>query len=254
MKGYKSIALNANIDYRKDTPSGVLDELPPISHRYLAARSGVGFLGFSGNLLTTPYGAAVILGSLVTEADLIPTEPLLVDENYCDECRVCTASCASGYMNPEEKTTVTLGDHDFSYSQRRHHWRCDYVCGGFSGLHKSGKWSTWSPARFGIPDRDGDFTEAFLRASAAYRKRSISSVGFYHFLMSGNVIELTCCFCHLVCHPDKEERKRRLRLIRNSGVIIQERDGVRRAVKPEEADQWLKSLDNQTKALFMESE
>ncbi len=254
MKGFKAVALNANIDYRKDTKGGVLDEKPPISHRYLAARSGVGFLGFSGNLLTQQFGAAVILGSLVTDAELIPTDPIQPELNYCDQCKLCTAACASGYMDPKEVIDVTLGDVNFSYSKRRHHWRCDYVCGGFSGLHKSKKWSTWSPARFEIPEEDEAFAAAFMKAAPAYKKRPKSDTGFYHFLMPGNVVELTCCFCQLVCHPDKDVRKKRLKMIKNGGVTIQTPDGSLKSVSPDEAEEWLDSLDKETRALYMEVE
>jgi epoxyqueuosine reductase len=96
-KGHRSVAQAANLVYRMDTPNGPLDEKPPISHRYLAVRSGVGHFGLSGNVITKEYGAAVILGSVVTSAELIPTEPLPPEENYCDGCRLCMASCASGY-------------------------------------------------------------------------------------------------------------------------------------------------------------
>ncbi len=254
MKGFRSVPLTANIDYRKDTKGGVLDELPPISHRYLAARSGVGFLGYSGNLLTTQYGAAVILGSMVTEAELLPTELTEPEEGYCDQCKVCVGACASGYMDARETIGVTLGGKKFSYAKRHHHWRCDYVCGGFSGLHKSKKWSTWSPARFEIPEKDEDFAQAFIKAAPAYQKRPKSDVGFYHFLMPGNVIELTCCFCQLVCHPDKEVRKQRLKTIRGSGVTIQKEDGSLCAVSPEEAEAWLLSMDKERRSLYMEME
>ncbi|MCP4755573.1 MAG: epoxyqueuosine reductase [Proteobacteria bacterium] len=250
MKGYPSAAQTANVDYRTDTPGGALDELPPISHRYLAVRSGVGYFGRSGNVLTKHHGATVILGTLVTEASLIPTEPLPPEDNYCDECNLCNAACASGFFNPDETTTVTLGGLDFSYAKRRHHHRCDYVCGGFAGLHKSGKWSTWSPARFDIPDRDEDFAKAFPNAAAAYLKRPKTDGGFYHFLMPGNHIEFTCCFCQLVCHPDKEVRNKRFKLIKNGGVVVQNPDGSRKAVSPEEAQKWIDSLDPERRALY----
>ncbi|MBW1783781.1 MAG: epoxyqueuosine reductase, partial [Deltaproteobacteria bacterium] len=83
-KGYPSVAQAANLVYRTDTPDGPLDEKPPISHRYLAVRSGIGHFGLSGNVITEDFGAAVILGSVVTAAELIPTEPLPPEANYCD--------------------------------------------------------------------------------------------------------------------------------------------------------------------------
>jgi len=75
-KGYPSIPLTANTAYREESPNGRYDEFPPISHRYLAVRSGVGFFGLSGNVLTQSEGGAVILGSVVTAAELKPTDPL----------------------------------------------------------------------------------------------------------------------------------------------------------------------------------
>ena len=49
---------------------------PPISHRYLAVRLGVGFFGYSGHILTKEHGAAIVLASVVTKAEFKPTEPL----------------------------------------------------------------------------------------------------------------------------------------------------------------------------------
>jgi len=88
-KGYPAAPLTANTAYRTDSENGIYDENPPVSHRYLAVRSGVGFFGLSGNVLTPTEGAAIILGSVVTEANLIPTEPLPAEKNYCDLCRLC---------------------------------------------------------------------------------------------------------------------------------------------------------------------
>jgi len=83
-KGYTSVPLAANLVYRKDTKHGPYDEKPPIAHTYLAVRSGVGHFGLSGNVLRVNEGAAIILGSVVTEADLVPTVPLSEEQNYCD--------------------------------------------------------------------------------------------------------------------------------------------------------------------------
>jgi len=251
-KGHPSVGLTSNFAYRTDTPNGPFDEKPLISHRYLAVRSGIGHFGLSGNVITGENGAAVILGSVVTTAALVPTEPLRPEENYCDECRLCIASCASEYMNPDEKIVVRMGDVDFSYSARRHHSRCDYVCGGFTGLHKSGRWSTWSPARFPIPDRDEDFLPALMNAADSYKRRPREEGGFFHFLMPGNRISLTCGHCTLVCHPDKAVRKRRHKMLIRSGVVIQRPDGSCEAVSPAEAEKRLQELPPEQRALYEE--
>ena len=80
--GYPSQGVDSNIVYRKDTPRGVRDFKPDISHRYLAVRSGVGWFGYSGNVMTPSHGASVLLGSVVTTAELIPTDPLPQDNKY----------------------------------------------------------------------------------------------------------------------------------------------------------------------------
>jgi epoxyqueuosine reductase QueG len=249
-KGFTSVGQTANLVYRTDTPNGVLDEKPPVSHRYLAVRSGIGWFGLSGNVVTKKYGAAVALGSMVTTAELVPSDPLPVEDNYCDGCRLCMAGCVSGYMSENEKSVVTMGEMDFLYSKRKHHNRCDYVCGGFTGLHRSGKWSTWSPARFPVPESDEEFLQAIIKAAGPYKKRPREAGGFYHFLMPGNRVAFTCCNCMLICHPDREVRQRRYKLLVSSGVVVQRSDGSCEAVSPEKAAQQLAAMPTEQRALY----
>ena len=84
VQGYPSVPLAVNEIYRDGPPEDKKYMYPDISLRYLAAASGVGFFGFSGNLLTNDYGPAIILGGLLTEAELDPTKPQAKTENYCD--------------------------------------------------------------------------------------------------------------------------------------------------------------------------
>ena len=107
--GYKAIPQPTNFVYRRDTEDWLLYMHPPISHRYLAVRSGIGYFGYSGNIITNEYGSAIVLVSVVTDAELIPTDSLSEEENYCDECKLCLSVCLSGYVDPVEKVTITLG-------------------------------------------------------------------------------------------------------------------------------------------------
>ncbi len=252
MKGYDAVPIIANAVYRKDVPGGLYSELPPISHRYLAVRSGIGHLGLSGNVIMEPYGAAIILSSVVTAAELMPTDPLPHEDSYCDECRLCMAACASGLMSTDEKTTVTMGGIDFSYARRRLYSRCDYVCGGFAGLHSSKEWSTWSPARFPIPENDDDFLPALLEAAPAYKNRPKQDFGcnIYHPLVPGNRLDFTCGHCQFLCHPDKKVRKRRYEMITRSGVVVQDADGRLKAVSPMEAVEHLATMAPERRALY----
>ena len=249
MKGHKSVPVIANNYYRSDTPGGLLDMLPDISLRYLAVRSGVGCFGLSGNVIHPEHGAAIILGAVITTAEFAPTPPLPPEKNYCDGCNICMTSCASGTMDPKEKTTVSMGGVNFEYSKRRSYLRCEYVCGGFTGLHPSGKWSTWSPGRFEIPKEDEAFGPALMNGLAKYGEWPDMGGGYYHSL-ANKKLYFTCSNCQLVCCPQKEERKRRYKLLKEGGVVVQNQDGSVEAVSPEEAVQRLEAMDPHRRAMY----
>jgi len=66
------------------------------------------------------------------EMVLAGAPPLSKEENYCDNCRLCAKSCASGLMKPEGKIEVTLGGASFSYADRWSYLRC-HSCRLFLG-------------------------------------------------------------------------------------------------------------------------
>ena len=249
-QGYKAVPLGANFVYRMDSENGLQDMLPPISHRYLAVASGIGHFGYSGNIIIDKYGSAIVLASVVTDRELVATEPLPENENYCNNCKLCLSVCSSGYVDPVEQVNITLGDKEFSYGKRRSHSRCFLVCGGLTGLNVSGKWSTWSPARFDIPEKDEDFQSAAPVATQAYLNRPKFEGGFFICLISGSRMEYTCSNCHFVCHPDPEVRKARYQMLIDGGVVIEELDGTRRAVSPEEAKAYIEAMLPERKKLY----
>jgi epoxyqueuosine reductase QueG len=251
--GHPSFAVAANAVYRQDTPRGMADFMPDISHRYLAVRSGVGWFGLSGNVITKTHGAAVILGSIVTTAEMEPTGPLPPEEKYCDECQLCMGSCLSGLMHKKERTTVTMGGMEFSYSKRQSYHRCDLVCGGFTGLARNGKWSTWSPGRFPIPQRDEEALPALISAIRGSRGRPEIAGAFHQPAMPGHrKLNVTCANCQLICHPDRDERKRRRKLLTKSGVVVQHPDGRLEAVSPEMAEKHLAAMSPEQRACYEE--
>ena len=63
-------------------------------------------------------------------------------------------------------------------------------------------------------------------------------------------MEYTCSNCHFVCHPDKEVRKARYRMLTESGVVIQEPDGTIRVVSPEEAKEYLEAGPPERRKLY----
>jgi epoxyqueuosine reductase QueG len=220
-QGIPSHGCVANGVYRKDTPMGMLDFMPDISHRYLAVRSGVGWFGLSGNVITKTHGASVVLGSVVTTAELDPTDPLDEEEKYCDECLLCVASCQSGLMDKDERTSVTLGGEEFSYSKRRSYHRCDLVCA------------------------------ALIEALGDSAPRPQMQGGFHHPAMPPTrKINKTCGNCQLICHPDRDERKRRYKLLTEGGVVVQHENGTLEAVSPKIAEKHVSEMSPEQRACY----
>ncbi len=246
--GAKSVAVMANAVYRHDEESKYIQQFPDLSHRYLAARCGLGWFGFSGNVLTPEHGPNVVFATAVTEAPLLADEPLAEADNYCDDCNACNASCPSGFFRygKHDKLTVTMGGHEFSYANRRDYARCTYVCAGYNGLNPNGRWSTWSPGRFPIPRDDKELKAAYRQAIPAFQRRPSPPgttnkqpmvFGYY-----GRDLATTCGNCSLVCHPEREERDRRIASLRQGGVVVQHDDGRLEAMSPDEARAFVAAL------------
>jgi epoxyqueuosine reductase len=64
--------------------------------REAAVRSGVGFYGKNTMLITRRHGSWVVLGTLVTTAELEPTPPLRTD---CGSCTRCIDACPTGALD-----------------------------------------------------------------------------------------------------------------------------------------------------------
>ena len=64
--------------------------------REAAARAGVGFYGKNTMLITRRHGSWVVLGTLVTEAEIEPTPRLELD---CGSCTLCVDACPTGALD-----------------------------------------------------------------------------------------------------------------------------------------------------------
>jgi epoxyqueuosine reductase len=83
--------------------------------REAAARSGVGFYGKNTLLITRKHGSWVVLGTLVTTAELEPTPPLGLD---CGSCRLCIDACPTGAL--DEPGTVDANRCLSYWTQSKH--------------------------------------------------------------------------------------------------------------------------------------
>lgn len=228
-KGYEAATSWPNFEYRKGQPFNAL--VPPLSHRYVAVASGIGWLGWSGNVITPEYGATISLSSVVTSAELEPDEPL-EQGDLCKECRLCAAVCASHFVSPKEETTVTIAGQTYTHNKKAPNLRCMVTCGGSNGVRdREAKWSTWSYKVLDLPGPGHD--EEFVRRVLEYGKdRSnrllnivldAENLDLPDLENSGPFMDalfLTCGNCMLVCWPGLKDIKENYRLLTTSGRVI----------------------------------
>lgn len=97
--GGLSVALGAVADRLKvegHAAEVVLDDNRLVD-RSAAYRAGLGWLGHNTNLLNPTLGSWVVIGSVVTSAELPRSESLVSDG--CGSCRRCAAQCPTGALD-----------------------------------------------------------------------------------------------------------------------------------------------------------
>jgi len=262
-KGYKSAPVFNNFKYREEDPDWRAKMPPILALRWIAARSGVGSIGWSGNILVKGYGATVLLGALVTSAKLKPTDPIPPEESPCDKCKLCVKVCAFRMFDNKEEDSITLGGHTFSFAKRNNVIRCYIVCGGHSGLDKTREWSTWSPGRTPYPETEEEADQAFAHTFShpIKRFRLKGEEGSYaeselindtiarELIISGEVASntytenfiATCGNCQLICWGNHDETLENSKILMNSGCVVTNENGDNIIVSSEEADELEKA-------------
>ena len=228
----------------------MLGSIPLISQRMLAAASGVGFFGMSGNILTESHGAAVSLGAVITTADLPPTPVLPPGANYCDECNWCGNVCPTHFMSDTDFTKVKMGEHDHhKYSTRGHHMRCASHMAGLTGLSENGKFGSWGPSRKQLPKNDDELLPKIIGLARDVANRPQVPGGFYD-PQKGTQTNIMCSACNLVCHPEKKVRAKRMKMWIQGGVSIQREDGSIETMALEDARAYLDAMPIEKRALY----
>jgi epoxyqueuosine reductase QueG len=97
-----------------------------LSHKRIAVKSGVGWLGRNNLLVTPSRGAQVRLLTLLTDLALEPDRPL---ERDCAGCRACVAACPAGAI----KETQAEFDHLACFAKLKEFQSrrlvSQYICG-----------------------------------------------------------------------------------------------------------------------------
>jgi epoxyqueuosine reductase QueG len=252
-KGYDAKHVISNNNYKKEIKGWQRTMPPKLSHRYVAVASGVGSFGWSGNVGIKGIGTTILLGTVVTIAELKPTEPLPPEESFCTKCKLCANVCVAQTFSKDEEITFTLGGHQYSHAKRNGYVRCQYVCGGFTGLHPSKQWSTWSPGRFPVPKTNDEILKMLGKAIKRYPtwpERADREGGYENFSAPGLNIRLTCGMCQNICWGNTKDTAENYKLLSNSGCIVQNEDGSFEVLPPEEAEQYFQSLPKKHRSKY----
>ncbi len=249
--GVEARGTAANLNYRKEEPNWQVTMPPKISHRYVAVAAGAASFGWSGNVGIKGYGAAIIIGTCLTTAELEPTELIPEEESFCDNCKLCVSACPVEMFEKDKEMTVSLGGMTFTHAARKTCMLCQICCGGFTGLHKSGKWSSWAPGRYTVvPEDEEKLLNELMRAMNQYEQRPKMTEGYKNPAFKDANLNTTCGNCQIICWGDKKETAKNLKLLQKSGCILQRPDGSLYAVPPEEAAMEFEKMDPERRKLY----
>jgi len=142
--GHRAEVVPPNNTYRRSLDT--FSTRPSFSHRFGAVASGIAAQGWSGNVMTEEYGAAMYLGTVVTDAAL-ESDPALPPrhfiDNYCAGCKLCAKTCVAGMFEGEGEEYVLLNGELHPRGKRRGLDLCNASCFGLHALNPDKKWTTW---------------------------------------------------------------------------------------------------------------
>jgi hypothetical protein len=144
-QGFRAQAVPSNNSYRR-SPDAFATH-PSFSHRFGAIAAGIAASGWSGNVMTAEYGAAIYLGTVVTAAELKSDPPRYAPrhfiDGYCSKCRLCEKTCVAGMFEPKAEEYVLLNGELHPRGRRRNLDLCNASCFGLHSLSRDKKWTTW---------------------------------------------------------------------------------------------------------------
>lgn len=140
-------------------------------------------------------------------------------------------------------------------SARMDKLRCENICGGYNGLDKKGRWSTWASGRAKYPETDEESINSFAESfrfdpgvlvdgedGGIDSKEFVEDPRMAEYFKENQIvlsqvsnIKLTCGNCQLVCRGNNlNETKENLKLLKESGMVIRKENGKTQILKGEE--------------------
>lgn len=241
-RGFETCIVDINCQYRPEPRANdvteSIDMHPDFSHRYGAVAAGIGRLGWSGNLMTSQYGAAVGLGTVLTSAKLESDQ--LLEENPCDRCKMCVTSCPVEMMHKEETVEVTVAGITEEIARKRTNNLCWIGCSGYHGLSPNMKWSNWSPYRLDTPLSPGDMNVDELctrirKVDPDMNRDDFNPYANYRepFFNPDYLTYSVCGNCANFCWGSRKDRIENRKILAKSGFVVLKANGERVALHSE---------------------
>jgi ferredoxin len=207
---------------------------PDFSHKHSAVAAGLGKLGRSSNFMHPKFGTAVVLCSVITEAELEP-DPMIADDfDPCADCSICIDICPTDAISRKKMQSFVMEEREFT-----HHLVnkavCIWGCSGYTGHHytMNGRTvGTWAYNDLPVPIKEikaaeerGDTGYAGIIDSfrnTRYRRprhpMEIAEILLTHDHAGVKGTEY-CGSCQKICVGTMENRRALLELHLNSGVV-----------------------------------
>lgn len=99
-KGYSAVGQTTTFVTSDDNLTTMLP------HKTVATRAGLGWIGKNALLITSEYGSAVRISSVITDMPLITEKP--INESKCGECTKCMDACPASAIKGKLWNVNTL--------------------------------------------------------------------------------------------------------------------------------------------------
>jgi ferredoxin len=171
--------------------------LGEVSHRHVAMAAGIGRLGRGGFLVTSQYGGAVQLITILTTAPLVP-DPM-VDEDPCAGCpQPCVSICPVQAISRDRDRVIHMDGKEYRYGWLSY-LRCMWCCGGLVMDNRSYGLSDLPMPSLNEEDDPVRVREEFLLMAGKRFPWDVANRAVSQYI--------ACSKCYIACHPESLRKR-----------------------------------------------